>query len=278
MPPRWEIGLEHSTESRVLVMGILNVTPDSFSDGGLYLNKDKALAHARTMIEAGADIIDIGGESTRPFANPVPLDMEKRRVIPVIKALSREYDVPISIDTYKPQVAEEAIAAGATIVNDIFGLRKEGMGDVISRFGVGCVIMHMKGTPKDMQLSPHYDDVIGEIYDFLAARVRFAHDIGIRNEKIAIDPGIGFGKTVENNYEILRRLGELKDIGCPILIGPSRKSFIGAVTGERIPEKRLYGTIAAVVISVLNGARVVRVHDVHEIKQALAIVETVMTM
>ena len=263
---------------RTLVMGILNVTPDSFSDGGKFFTRESALERARQLIREGADIIDIGGESTRPGAEPVPAAEELSRVIPVIRAIRQESSVPISIDTYKATVAEAALDAGANIVNDISALRFDPqMVKVVARARVPVVLMHMLGEPRTMQQNPVYTDVVREIKEFLGERIAFARAHGI--EKIIIDPGIGFGKTVAHNLEILRRLSELKELGCPILIGTSRKSFIGKLGGtEEHPlpvQERLEGTIASNVIAVLNGAQIVRVHDVAVMKKALAIVDAV---
>jgi len=263
---------------RTLVMGILNVTPDSFFDGGKFFRLESALEHARRLIREGADIIDIGGESSRPGAQPVPEEEELNRVIPVIRALRQESSVPISIDTYKASVAEAALEAGANIVNDISALRFDGrMVEVVARAGVPVVLMHMRGEPRTMQQNPVYTDVVREIKEFFAERIAFARAHGI--EKILIDPGIGFGKTVAHNLEILRRLGEFRELGCPILIGVSRKSFIGRLCGTEEnplpPSERLEGTIASNVIAVLNGAQIVRVHDVAAHKRALAIVDAI---
>lgn len=263
---------------RTLIMGILNVTPDSFSDGGQFLSVESALARARQLIREGADIIDIGGESTRPGAEPVPTEEELRRVIPVIRAIRQESSVPISIDTYKAAVAQAALEAGANIINDISALRFDPqMVGVVADARVPVVLMHMLGTPKTMQQNPVYRDVVREIKEFLAERIAFAREHGI--EKIMIDPGIGFGKTVAHNVEILRRLGELRELQCPILIGTSRKSFIGrlgSTTSEPLPlDQRLDGTIASTVIAVLHGAQIARVHDVAPLKRALAIVDAV---
>jgi len=263
---------------RTLVMGILNVTPDSFFDGGKFFRLESALEHARRLIREGADIIDIGGESSRPGAQPIPEEEELRRVIPVIRALRQESSVPISIDTYKASVAEAALEAGANIVNDISALRFDGrMVEVVARAGVPVVLMHMRGEPRTMQQNPVYTDVVREIKEFFAERIAFARAHGI--EKILIDPGIGFGKTVAHNLEILRRLGEFRELGCPILIGVSRKSFIGRLCGTEEnplpPSERLEGTIASNVIAVLNGAQIVRVHDVAAHKRALAIVDAI---
>nr|BAL52667.1 dihydropteroate synthase [uncultured Acetothermia bacterium]BAL59278.1 dihydropteroate synthase [Candidatus Acetothermum autotrophicum] len=263
---------------RTLIMGILNVTTDSFSDGGKFFSFESALARARQLIREGADIIDIGGESTRPGAEPVPTEEELRRVIPVIRAIRQESSVPISIDTYKAAVAQAALEAGANIINDISALRFDPqMVRVVADARVPVVLMHMLGTPKTMQQNPVYRDVVREIKEFLAERIAFAREHGI--EKIMIDPGIGFGKTVAHNVEILRRLGELRELQCPILIGTSRKSFIGrlgSTTSEPLPlDQRLEGTIASTVIAVLHGAQIARVHDVAPLKRALAIVDAV---
>lgn len=256
-------GKEFDFRKRTYIMGILNVTPDSFSGDGIYKNPELAVEKAKRMVAEGADIIDVGGESSRPFSKRISAEEELERVIPVIEELRKHIDVPISIDTYKPEVAEEAIKAGASIVNDIFGLRKEGMVDVVSRHKAYVIIMHMKGTPENMQINPTYHDVVAEILEFLEKQVNFAIENGIPKERIMIDPGIGFGKTVEHNLEIIRHLKEFKILGCPILIGVSRKSFIGKVLNLDVSE-RLEGTLAAVAASVLNGANIVRVHDVKE--------------
>ncbi len=257
------------------IMGILNVTPDSFSDGGKFLNVDRAVEHAHRMVEEGADIIDIGGESSRPFSSPVSEEEELKRVIPVLENLD-DLKVPISIDTYKPRVAEEALKRGTSIVNDIFGLRKEGMADVVREYDAAVVIMHMKGEPKNMQINPQYEDVIGEIIQFLRKRIDFALKKGIGEDRIIIDPGIGFGKRVEDNLRVINELESFKSLGYPILIGASRKSFIGKTLDLDVGE-RLEGTIASNVIALLNGASIIRVHDVREnfraLKMAHAILE-----
>lgn len=263
---------------RTLVMGILNVTPDSFSDGEQFFSLESALERARQLIREGADIIDIGGESSRPGAQPVPAEEELRRVIPVIRAIRAESAVPISVDTYKASVAEAALEAGANMINDISALRFDPqMVRVVAQARVPIVLMHMRGDPRTMQQNPVYTDVVREIKEFLAERIAFARAHGI--EQILIDPGIGFGKTVAHNIEILRRLSELTELHCPILIGTSRKSFIGwlgSAGAEPLPiDKRLEGTIASTACAVLNGAQVVRVHDVAPMKRALAIIDAV---
>lgn len=254
------------------IMGVLNVTPDSFSDGGKFIDIDHAVAHARQMEDEGADIIDVGGESTRPGSDPVREEEELRRVIPVIERLAHEVTVPISIDTYKPRVAEAALIAGARMVNDVSGLRNEEMIAVVARAHVPVVIMHMLGEPKSMQENPEYRDVVDDIKHFFEDRIRIAQVAGITD--VILDPGIGFGKKLEHNLEILRRLREFETLGLPILVGVSRKSFIGALSGAPV-EERLPGSIAAAVIAVGNGASIVRVHDVKATRQALAIVNAV---
>jgi dihydropteroate synthase len=254
--------------SRTHIMGILNVTPDSFSDGGRYADAERALAHARDMAAAGADIIDIGGESTRPGAVPVTEEEELHRIIPLIKRLSAELSIPISVDTYKSSVAKKAIEAGAAIVNDISGLRfSPDMAEVASDSGVAVVIMHIKGTPRNMQQSPVYDDVIAEVLSYLEEGIEIAVKAGVDREKILIDPGIGFGKTLQHNLIILNRLEELRALGRPILLGPSRKKFIGTILGIPAPEQRVDGTAATVALGIERGARVLRVHDVARMAQ-----------
>lgn len=261
---------------RTLLMAVLNVTPDSFSDGGRYANVAAALAHAKKMAEEGADILDIGGESTRPGAEPVSLDEELHRVIPVIEAVRAELpDICISVDTYKAQVAEEALKAGADMINDVSALRLDPhMAEVVAQADVPLVLMHMLGTPKTMQQNPTYGDVVTEIIEFLRARMAWAAGRGISEERIIVDPGIGFGKRPEHNTQILQRLAELKQLGRPVLLGTSRKSFLAALT-KRPVEKRLEETIASVVIGVLHGADIVRVHDVEPIKYALMVADAI---
>jgi dihydropteroate synthase len=259
--------------SRTHIMGILNVTPDSFSDGGEFYQPEQAIERGIQMAEEGADIIDIGAESTRPGAEPISTEEELQRLVPVLEGLLKKVAVPISIDTYKSSVAETALKAGAHIMNDISGLRFDlQMKDVVAKYRVPVVIMHIKGEPRNMQQNPYYDDLIGEIYGYFDESIRIAEGAGIKRENIIIDPGIGFGKRLMNNYEILRRLYEFQGLGCPILIGPSRKSFIGKVL-DLPPDQRLEGTIAAVAIGIQNGAHIVRVHDVKEISRACRIID-----
>ncbi len=250
---------------RTYVMGILNVTPDSFSDGGLYLDRSAAVERALRMVEDGADMIDVGGESTRPGSDPVPLSEELKRTIPVIEALAKKVTIPISIDTYKAEVARRALEAGASIVNDISGLRFDSeMARVVARHDVPVVVMHMKGTPKDMQADPRYEALIPEILDSLRGSIEIARHSGIREDRIIIDPGIGFGKTYGHNVSIIRHLREFTLLEKPVLVGVSRKAFIGHILGGAPPHERLEGTAAAVALSILNGANIIRVHDVKE--------------
>jgi dihydropteroate synthase len=250
---------------RTYVMGILNITPDSFSDGGMFLNGESAVRQALRMQEEGADIIDIGGESTRPGAAKITAREEIRRIVPVIEALAKKVRVPISVDTYKSAVAEAAVSAGASIINDISGLRFDAeMPGVAARHGVPVVIMHIKGTPKNMQQNPAYKALIPEITDYLYGGIEIAREAGIPDNMIIIDPGIGFGKTVEHNLEIIRRLKEFEGFQKPILLGPSRKSFIGKLLGGLPVTERLEGTAAATAIGIFNGANIIRVHDVKE--------------
>jgi dihydropteroate synthase len=260
-------------------MGVLNVTPDSFSDGGNYLDVTRAVEHARTMAAAGANIIDVGGESTRPGAAPVSAEEELRRVLPVVERLQ---GLLISVDTTKSVVAEKSLAAGARIVNDISALRFDPrMIEVVRDTGAGVVLMHMQGTPQTMQQAPRYGDVVAEVKTFLAERIAFADSRGLKKSQIAVDPGIGFGKTVEHNLQLLARLGEFGSLGCPVAVGTSRKSFLGkvlAATGARRAGEtngRLWGTAATVAWAVANGARVVRVHDVAEMSDVVRMVEAI---
>ena len=247
---------------KTLLMGILNITPDSFSDGGQYIDAERAVEHAKHMVSDGADIIDIGGESSRPGSKPVSEDDELARVLPVITRLVDEVSVPISIDTYKPLVADSCVNAGAQMINDITGLTNPKMRKVASQHNVPVVLMHMQGTPKIMQQNPVYEDVLKEIKAFFQQQIASAQGAGI--QQVIIDPGIGFGKTVEHNLRILKHLKTFTSLGCPVLVGPSRKSFIGTITGLSANE-RLEGTLAAVTVAVLNGAHIVRVHDVKEV-------------
>ena len=259
---------------RTHIMGILNVTPDSFSDGGKFYDQERAVRRGVEMAEEGADFIDVGGESTRPGSEPISLDEELRRVLPVIGPLAKEVSVPISVDTYKSEVAARVLDAGAVIVNDISGLHFDGrMADVVAQHGASIVLMHIKGTPRTMQQNPEYEDVVGEICGYLGVGVRLAEQKGVR--QIFVDPGIGFGKKLEHNIEIFRNLAEFQRFGYPVLIGPSRKSFIGAVLDLPV-EERLEGTAAAVAVSIAHGAHVVRVHDVKQMKRVAKVVDALL--
>jgi len=259
------------SEKPYLIMGILNVTPDSFSDGGQFLKVENAFTHSVKMIEEGADIIDIGGESTKPFADPVSTDEELSRVIPVIEKIRSEYDILISIDTTKSKVAEEAITAGANIINDVSAMEiDENMLQIAKNYNSPIIMMHMKGIPKNMQNNPTYDHLITEIKDYLSSRVKCAINAGIDKKNIIIDPGIGFGKSVEHNFEIINNLDSFVDLGFPVLLGASRKSFIG-LTLDVEEKDRLEGSIAANVIGLQKGAKIFRVHDVLAAKKSLII-------
>ncbi len=259
--------------SRTLVMGVLNVTPDSFSDGGRFATPEEAVEEARRLISEGADIVDVGGESTRPGALPVPEEVELRRVAPVVELLALDPRVRVSVDTTKPRVAAACLQAGATLVNDVSGLSDPEMARVAAAAGAGVVIMHMRGTPLTMPQHASYTDLMKEICEELRPRVEQARQAGVR--EIYVDPGIGFAKTPAQSFEILWRLGEMRALGCPVLIGPSRKSFLGVLPGMEDVGERLEGTIAAAVLGAWNGASVVRVHDVRAVKKALSVVDAV---
>tara|TARA_B100000965_G_scaffold55832_1_gene42375 strand:+ start:202 stop:1053 length:852 start_codon:yes stop_codon:yes gene_type:complete len=264
-----------SIEKQSLIMGILNVTPDSFSDGGKYLEKNNAINHALAMIDNGADIIDVGGESTRPFSDPVSLDEEISRVIPVIEGIRKESEVCISIDTTKSEVATAALNSGASLINDVSAMEVDPlMIDVALKFHCPIIIMHMKGNPKSMQDNPQYESLISDIKDYLQERVDFIVSKGINSKKIVIDPGIGFGKTVENNFEIINNLNHFTKMGFPVMLGASRKSFIG-ISLDLPEEDRLEGSLAANIIGLQNGAKIFRVHDVAETNKAFIIVNKI---
>jgi dihydropteroate synthase len=257
-------------KDKPLIMGILNVTPDSFYDGGNFFSTGKAIDHALSMAGEGADIVDVGGESTRPGSDPTPLQDELERVIPVIEGIRRRSDVPLSIDTYKSEVARRALEAGADVVNDISALGfDDAMADVVAAAGAPVIMQHIKGTPKDMQKDPVYDDVVKEIKDFFAERIAFAKARGIDEANMIIDPGIGFGKRLQDNLAIIRELRRLKELGKPVLIGTSMKSFLGRILGTDVPGERLEGTLASVAISIWNGADMVRVHNVAATKKVV---------
>lgn len=267
-------GNREFTFEQPAIMGILNVTPDSFSDGALFVSPDEAVAHARNMVFDGADIIDVGGESTRPGSEPISIEEELRRIMPVVEALVSELEVPISIDTTKPEVAEKCLKLGAHIINDVSGLRNSRMRAVAAKYNVPVVIMHMQGTPATMQINPYYDDVVQEVANYLTHRALWVTEEGIG--QIIIDPGIGFGKTTQHNLLILRHLARFKELGYPLLVGPSRKGFISAITGRDVGD-RLPGTLAAVTACVLNGADIIRVHDVKACKDAMRVAHAIRT-
>jgi dihydropteroate synthase len=254
-----------------LVMGVLNVTPDSFSDGGQFLNPDKAVEHGLQMAADGAAIIDVGGESTRPGSAPVSAEQQIQRVVPVIEALCRKTDVPVSIDTYKYEVAKAALDAGAVIINDITALSDERVGELAAERQVPVVMMHMQGTPATMQNEPKYDDVVSEVLEFLLSRAKHAEKLGISKKKIFIDPGIGFGKTTEHNLSLLKNIDKFVATGYRVLVGTSRKRFIGQITGKGKPAERIFGTAATVALCAAAGVSIVRVHDVSEMVDVLEV-------
>jgi len=267
----WQCGGGHTFDlsRRPCIMGILNLTPDSFSDGSSYASVEQAVAAAERMVDDGADIIDIGGESTRPGAPPVPSDEELRRVMPVIEALAGRIGVPLSIDTWKAEVARVALASGVAVVNDISGMEFDPcMAETVAATDAGIVLMHTRGKPSEMQQATSYRDLVGEVSDYLRTCMSRAAAAGIDAERIVLDPGIGFGKSVAGNLEIIRRLGEFASLGRPLLVGPSRKSFIGTTLG-RVVDERLFGTAAAVAVSLVNGARIFRVHDVRQMRDVV---------
>jgi dihydropteroate synthase len=274
--PVWRVGERvFDCSERTLVMGILNVTPDSFSDGGRFLDRATAVAHAIRMVDDGADFLDVGGESTRPGSTPVSADEELERVHPVIERLAQLHPaVPISIDTRKASVAAEGLDAGATIVNDVSGGADPAMFDVVRDREAAVVLMHMQGDPTTMQEAPHYDDVVGEVHEYLRQRIEAAELAGIDPERIAIDPGIGFGKDLDHNLELMHGVDALLDLGRPVLVGPSRKKFIGTIL-DLPEEERVEGTVGAVVWMVARGAHLVRVHDVKEVVRALRVSDAI---
>ena len=261
--------------TRPRVMGILNVTPDSFSDGGVFMRRDRALDRARQMVQEGADIIDVGGESTRPGAAPVGEQEELDRVIPSVSAIAGELPVPVSIDTSKPQVMREAAAAGAAMINDVMALQLPDALATAADLGLPTCLMHMQGRPRTMQHAPHYGDLVRELTDFFSARIRACEDAGLGRDRLLLDPGFGFGKTLAHNLSLLKHLSRFAAIGLPLLVGISRKSMIGALLDDRPTEGRLYGSLAAAVIAVRQGARIIRVHDVGPTVDALRIVTAV---
>lgn len=273
---RWRMG-PHDVEwgGRTLVMGVLNVTPDSFSDGGRFLDHEAAVAQGIRMAGDGADLIDVGGESTRPGSDEVPEAEEQDRVVPVIKRLAAELDVPISIDSRKPPVARAALDAGATLVNDVSAAREPGMLDLVRETGAGLVLMHMLGEPKTMQERPEYDDVVAEVRQYLAECLQQAQAAGIERDRLAVDPGLGFGKTTDHSLRLMREIDAFLDLDVPVVVGPSRKSFIGDALGKLPVDQRMEGTAAAVAWMAARGAHVVRVHDVREMARVVRVVDAI---
>lgn len=268
-------GHELKLGDRTQIMGVLNVTPDSFSDGGRFLDHDRAIEHGLNLAREGADIIDVGGESTRPYSRKVTAQEEIERVVPVIKALSRELTLPISIDTFKAEVAQKALEAGAAIINDISSLRFDpDMAGVAAKARVPVILMHIQGTPADMQNHPIYQDLMGEIIAFLQEAIERAVKAGIRRELLMVDPGIGFGKTFDHNLEIIRELGRLVTLQQPVLLGSSRKAFIGHILNKEAPERDL-GTMATIAAGILNGAQIVRVHNVAMALQTVKVIDAI---
>jgi dihydropteroate synthase len=267
----WRVRGRLLSLARPLIMGIVNVTPDSFSDGGQHATRDAALSHALRLIEEGADIVDLGGESTRPGAADVPVAEELDRVVPLVDALARE-GIPLSVDTGKPEVMRAALAAGASIVNDIRALQAPGAIDAVAASDCGVVLMHMQGEPRTMQVAPRYDDVVAEVRAFLEARLAALAAVGVASDRVALDPGFGFGKTVEHNFTLLRELGRFVSLGCPVLAGLSRKSMLGAVTGRAVGD-RLAASVAGAVLAAERGARILRVHDVAATRDGLRVLE-----
>jgi dihydropteroate synthase len=262
-PAVWQTARRTLSLERPLIMGILNITPDSFSDGGRYASTDLAVSRAVEMEQQGADILDIGAESTRPGASPVSAEEEKQRLLPVIEQLAKRITIPVSVDTWKADVADASLSCGAEIINDISGLNFDPeMGSVCARHQAGLVLMHTRGTPQTMQQNTVYNDLMGEVSASLADSVRRATESGNLPDRLVIDPGIGFAKNREGNLELLRRLGEFRSIGLPLLVGTSRKAFIGTILGKQNPDERLFGTAATVALAVANGASIIRVHDV----------------
>ena len=273
--PFWKLRAHTFDLARPVVAGVLNVTPDSFSDGGRFRDAGPALARARTLVADGADLIDVGGESTRPGAGPVSADEELARVLPVVEMLKRETDVPVSVDTRRARVARDVLAAGADAINDVSGLDDPGMAGVVAEAGAGLVLMHMRGTPETMQTLTRYDDVAVDVARELEARLARALAAGVEKERIALDPGIGFAKTAEQNLELIARLDVLAALGRPVLLGPSRKAFIGKLLGGIPPEERDAGTVGACVAGLMRGARIFRVHEVRAARHALDVADAV---
>jgi len=262
--------------ARTLVMGIVNVTPDSFSDGGMFDDAEEAVAHGARLADEAADLVDVGGESTRPGAEPVPAAEERRRVLPVIEGLrAARPDTPVSIDTRHAAIATDAVAAGASVVNDISGGADEEMLPAVAKAGAGLVLMHMRGEPATMQDAPLYEDVVAEVHEYLRERVEAAIFAGVDPERLCVDPGIGFGKTVDHNLQLLRSIGTLRDLDAAVMAGASRKRFVGALSGADDPRDRLEGSLAAAILAAASGADIVRVHDVLATVRALRVADAI---
>ena len=258
-----------------LVMGIVNITPDSFSDGGRYFDSSRALAHALELVEEGANILDIGGESTRPGAAEVSVQEELDRVIPIIETLAAEVPVPISIDTSKPEVMYQALRSGAGFLNDVRALQEPGALETAAKSDVPVCLMHMQGAPRTMQHNPHYVDVVADVEEFFRQRIAACEQAGIKRERILLDPGFGFGKTLEHNIRLLNELERFRSLDCPLLVGMSRKRMIGTLLGDVPPDQRLYGSVSAAVVAAMKGAAIIRVHDVRPTVEALKIVTAI---
>ncbi|MDD5226106.1 MAG: dihydropteroate synthase [Candidatus Omnitrophica bacterium] len=272
----WKIRQNTVSFGRTLLMGILNITPDSFSDGGRFLDPEAACAQAVRLVEEGADILDLGAESTRPGALPVTDKEELERLLPVLKRVRKETSVPLSIDTVRPEIAKKCLEAGADIINDVSGLRRSGreMAKAVKEFGAGIVLMHSRGTPQTMQTLAEYGEVTADVMTELRESIRIATDAGIDRESIVVDPGLGFAKTMEQNLEIMKNLGVFHGLELPVALGPSRKSFIGQVTGREVDERE-FGTAACVASAVMNGIQIVRVHDVKAMRDVVRITESI---
>ncbi|MFH1801098.1 MAG: dihydropteroate synthase [Candidatus Omnitrophota bacterium] len=272
----WKIRKNTVSFGRTLLMGILNITPDSFSDGGRYLDPEAAFAQAMRLVGEGADLLDLGAESTRPGASPVTGREELERLLPVLKRVRSEVPVPISIDTVNPEVAKKCLEAGADIINDVSGLRRSGpeMKKIVRKFGAGLVLMHSRGTPETMPTLAHYRNIVTDVMTELRESIRIATDAGIDREQIVVDPGLGFAKTTEQNLEIMKDLGVFHGLELPVMIGPSRKSFIGQVTGQETAERE-FGTAACVASAVMNGIQIVRVHDVKAMRDVVRVTESI---
>lgn len=269
--PGWQFGDRFLDLSVTRVMGVVNVTPDSFSDGGQFIKADAALAQARRLVAAGASILDVGGESTRPGATPVSVQQELDRVVPVVEALARDAEVILSVDTSTPEVMREAARAGAHLINDVRALSRDGAMQAAVDTGLSVCLMHMQGQPGTMQMSPEYDDVVAEVERYLDERISACEAAGLQRQQLLVDPGFGFGKTLSHNLSLLKHLQRFTRWGCPVLVGLSRKSMIGDVLGKPV-DQRLYGSLAAAVAAAMNGAAIVRVHDVAETADAIAVI------